>query len=209
MRTVSPATADALQNAPNSGIKPRTLILFTAKELGTGVEVPFGFHTDIDTLAIDVRNGETGLDETHTYFGDGAVKSVSRIPLVVGLTVRRVTIELSNIHEQVNLMVRGHDVRNAKVQIHRGLRDPITNEWVDVADCHFMGTVTRADPQRPGVGGDGGISVDVAGIVTELTRTNPAKMADSFQVSRSSDRFFRYVDIMGDTKVVWGGPQPS
>lgn len=204
MRTASANTIAALNNAKLRGLKPRNFIWFVAKNRTTGSPQSFGFHGDIDTFDVTVINGETNLPITNTYYGDGAIRHVSRIPLTVGLTIRRVSIELSNVHAAVNDMVRGYDVRNAKVQIHRGILDPDTNLLVDNPMVHFMGTVDSVEPLRPSVGSEGGVSVECVSITNELTRTNPARASDAYQRSRSDDRMLRYVDIMGDVKVVWG-----
>lgn len=201
MRSAPANTVALLNAAPEAGISVRDFVYFRTV-LGPFV---YGFYNDIDpTISVAVIDGQTGSTVTREYQGAGALHSISDIPLTVGLNVRTVTVNLSNIHPTVQEMVRGRDLRNAWVEIHRGLVDPATGRLVDPPMLHFMGTVNEANPRRPAVGGSGGIAITVTSITNELTRTNPALFSDVTLSRRSGDRFGRYLDIMGDKKLHWG-----
>lgn len=196
MRSASPNTVALLTDAPEGGISTRDFVFF---RLVDGVNT-FGFYNDIDpSVSVDVIDGQTGSTVARTYEGAGALQNISDIPLTVGLNIYKVTVNLSNIHPTVQNMVRGYNLRNAWVEIHRGLIDPATGRLVDPPMLHFMGTVNQANPRRPG-----GIAVTVTSITNELTRTNPALFSDATIRRRGGDRFLRYADIMGDVKVTWG-----
>lgn len=205
MRSIDVETRDALLAAPELGISVRNFVWFELVDGST-----FGFHSDIDpALSLEMIDGQTGNVVTRTYYGDGSIQRMGQIILSTGLTIRRASLDLSNIHPIVNDMVRGHSVRNARVEIHRGVVSTSTGEFVNRPVIHFNGFVNTAEPVRGIVGSGGGIAVDCASITRELTRTNPAKASDVHQRTRTSDRFYQYNDIMGDVKVVWGGKEGS
>jgi hypothetical protein len=190
-----------LHNAPANGISVRDYV-WVQTVVGL---FEFGFFSDIDpVVSLPVISGQTGLPATREYFGAGALRGVDPITLSVGLNVYTLGVKLSNIHPKVNEMVRGHDVRNARIEIHRGIIDPATGQLADPPMLHFMGTVNKADPQRGRVGGEGAIQITATSITNELTRTNPAKFSDATLSRRSGDRFGRYIDIMGDVRLYWG-----
>lgn len=201
MRTVPTNTYNVLTNAMENGISVRDFVWF---QTVTGL-VEFGFWSDIDpSITVPVIAGQTGLTVNRTYEGAGALRGIDVITLSVGLNVYNLDIKLSDIHPSVNDMVRGHDVRNARVEIHRGIIDPATGELADPPMLHYMGTVNKAKPTRASRGGEGSITVTTTSITNELTRTNPSKFSDATMMRRSGDRFLRYVDVMGDVRLYWG-----
>ncbi|QIG67369.1 hypothetical protein EVB39_040 [Rhizobium phage RHph_TM3_3_9] len=201
MRSVPTNTYNVLHNAAENGISVRD---FVWVQTVTGLN-EFGFFSDIDpVVSVPVISGQTGLPVTREYYGAGALRSVDVITLSVGLNVYTIGIQLSNLHPVVNDMVRGHDVRNARIEIHRGIIDPATGQLADPPMLHFMGTVNKADPRRGRTGAEGSIELTATSITNELTRTNPAKFSDATIRRRSGDRFCRYVDVMGDVRLYWG-----
>ena len=203
MRNSDAETNAALINAPDVGISVRNYIWLSLVD-GSN----FGFSSDIEPAEdIEVLDGATGNPVLHTYYGAGSIQRVGTITLTTGLTVRRVTFDLSEIHETVKLMTKGHSVRNAHVEIHRGVVSTATGQLVNRPRLHFLGTVNTIAPTRPAVGGAGAVTFDCTSFVNELTRTNPAKSSDSHQRSRINDRIYQYADIMGEIKVQWGGKQ--
>lgn len=201
MRTVPSATIALLENAPVGGIETRDFVWFQTV-IGSN---QYGFYNDIDpSVNVPVVEGSTGATVTRTYEGAGTLLSVSDIDLHTGLDVHNITVVLSNIHPRTQELVRGNDLRNARVEIHRGLVDPATGRLVDPPQLHFMGTVNQANPKRAAAGGSGGISISVTSNTLELTRTNPAMFSDATQSRRNGDRILRYNDVMGDVRPHWG-----
>lgn len=208
MRTVPANTLAVLQNAPRDGIKTRDFVWIE----NVGGSQGWGFYNGIEpALDVTVISGATGSPESRTYLGAGTLQSVSDIRLTVGLNVYNITVNLSNIHATVQNMVRGENIRNGRVEIHRGVIDPLTDQLADPPMIHFVGTVNKTNPRRGAIGTSGRIEVEVTSITNELTRNNPAMFSDATIRRRSGDRFCRYMEAMADVKVNWGaeGQQPS
>jgi hypothetical protein len=201
MRSLPTNTYNVLRNAAQNGASFRDYVWI---QTVTGL-VEFGFYNDIDPdVTIPVISGQTGFAVNRRYYGAGALRNVDPITLSVGLNVYTIGVQLSNIDAHVNELVRGNDVRNARIEIHRSVIDPATNLNADPPMLHFMGTVNKAQPRRGKVGGEGAIELTCTSITNELTRTNPAKMSDASIMRRGGDRFLRYVDVMGDVRLYWG-----
>lgn len=203
MRTVDTATYDAMVEAPDKGLTPRNLVWFVARSLDGLSTQPFGFWNELDTATVSVLRGDTGTTENRVYEGDGSLLDISPIVLTSDLTVQSVTISLSQIHASVQNMVRGYDIRSAPVEIHRILFDPQTNQPVASAISRFMGKVDKAPIGTPTPGQEGSIPITCRSILSELTRTNPAKKSDEHQKTRSGDRFRQYSGV-ADVPVFWG-----
>lgn len=205
MRSASAATQAILANAPDNGISTRDFIWITTVQGG----FTFGFWNDIDpSVSVPVLDGATGLPVTRTYQGAGSLQSVDDITLAVGLNVYNIAFQLSDIHAGVQDMVRGHDIRNAHVEIHRGLFNPVSGVLVDAPMLHFMGTVDLAEPTRPTSGSSGAIAVTCTSNTNDLTRTNQSRFSHAFLQSRGSDDFLLYADIMGSVVLYWGVAKP-
>lgn len=201
MRSVPPATLSVLTNAPENGIKVRDFVWI---ENFDGTE-GWGFYSGTEpSIELTVVSAQTGNLEIRTYLGAGTLQSVGDITRTVGLDVYNVSVVLSNIHPTVQNMVRGENIRNGVVEIHRGIIDPLTDELADPPMVDFLGTVNKASPRRPAIGGSGGIEISCTSFTNELTRSNPAMMSDATQSKRQGDRFFRYVEAMAEVRLPWG-----
>lgn len=165
----------------------------------------FGFTDygeDVITNVIDI---ETGSTVSRTFYGDDApILDMDPIPLKVGLEVDTTQVVLSQIHPVVQLMVRGHDCRNAKVQIWRGYLDPESMLLVAAPRSRRVGQINGTPIVTPAVGGQGSITLKVVSHTRELTRTNPAKRSDETYRLRSGDRFGRYAGTAGQWEIWWG-----
>lgn len=203
MRTVDSATYNALLDAPDKGLVERDFVTFFARSLDGGSTATFCFWNDLDTVTASILRGDTGAAENRDFVGDGSLLSVDRVPLVSDLTIQTVRVSLSQIHATVQDMARGHDIRGARVEIHRGLFNPATHAPVGSACCHFVGKVNKAPIGTPKIGEEGSIAIDVVSIVRELTRSNPAKKSDESQKRRSGDRFRRYSGV-ANVPIWWG-----
>ncbi|TPN44465.1 hypothetical protein FJ981_28120 [Mesorhizobium sp. B1-1-4] len=203
MKSIDGTTYAALLAAPDAGICERDFVTFYVRSLDGLTTTMFCFWNDLDTVTASVLRGDTGSAENRDFVGDGSLLSVDRVPLVSDLTIQTVKVTLSQIHATVQDMVRGHDIRGARVEIHRGLFDPSTHAVAGSIYCHFVGKVNKAPIATPKIGDEGSISIDVVSIVRELTRTNPAKKSDETQKRRSGDRFRRYSGV-ANVPVFWG-----
>lgn len=196
MRTVPANTLRVLKDAPKNGIKVRDFVWIE----NVGGSQGWGFYSGADpSVSVTVVSPLTGSNATRTYLGAGTLQSISDVTLTVGLDVYQVTVELSNIAASVQNVIRGENIRHGRIEIHRGVIDPLTDELTDPPLVHFVGTVNQTNPRRPG-----GISVICTSITNELTRSNPALFSDASMRKRNGDRFCRYVEAMADVKLPWG-----
>lgn len=203
MRNLDSATVTALSQAPDRGLIVRNLVWFRGRSLANpAVRLEFAFWNDLDSASIAVEDPTTGGTSTRIYVGGGSMLDMADIPLTSDLTIRTVRVPLSQIHAEVQAMVRGADIRLADVQIHRAILDPDTRQLVS-AKCHFLGQVDRAPLGTPSVGEEGGVEIECVSNTRELTRTNPAKRSDEFLKSRFGDRFYRYTGT-ANIPIYWG-----
>lgn len=201
MRSVPLNTYNVLLNAPENGISVRDFVWVE----NIGATEAWGFYSGIDpAISLNVISARTGIEELRTYNGAGLLQNITDITLTTGLNVYNITINLSNISSIVNDMVRGSNIRNARVEIHRGVIDPVTGNLADPPIPHFVGTINQANPKRAPVGGSGSIEIVCTSITNELTRSNPAMFSDATMSRRNGDRFCRYVEAMADVKLPWG-----
>lgn len=203
MRSVDTATYDALVAAPDTGLVERNLVSLFVRSLNGVSTKTFCFWNDLDTVTIAVIDGTTGATVNRDFVGDGSILAMDRIPLTSDLTVRTVKVTLSPIHETVEDMARGYDIRGARVEIHRCLFNPQTGAVIGTALCHFVGKVNKAPFSTASVGDESSLPIDVVGHTRELTRTNPAKKSDETQRRRSDDRLRRYTGT-ANVKLWWG-----
>ena len=208
VRVLDVATQGAIRN--RSAVIPRNFVLVWAKPIGGGAEVPFGF-TDIgEDVAVNIVNGETGAVENYTFYGDNApIKKMDPIPLKIGLDVDTTQVVLNHLHPVVQLMTRGHDIRNAKVQIHRGMLDPNSMLLAANPRCRRLGQVNTNPTRTAAVGGEGDTTLRIVSHTRELTRTNTAMRSDETQRLRNGDRFRRYSGIAGKIEIFWGENKAS
>lgn len=203
MRAVDTATYNALVAAPESGLVERNLVSFFVRSLDGASSKTFCFWNDLDTVTIAVVDGTTGATVSRDFVGDGSILSIDRIPLTSDLTVRTVKVTLSPIHETVEDMARGYDIRGARVELHRCLFNPQTGAVIGTALCHFVGKINKAPFSTAATGEESSLPIDVVSHTRKLTRTNPAKKSDETQRRRSGDRLRRYTGT-ANVKVWWG-----
>lgn len=202
MRDADSAVIAALAN-PNTS--RRELIWITAKEFESGDEVSGGFWNDLITKDIDVLDGETLETVTRSYTGAGSLIQIDEIPLLATIEVRRIKVTLSQIDQDVIDMVRGYNLKNAKVEIHRGLYNPATRALVAPAFPRFLGFVDKAPIKTPKRGERGGVTLECVSHTYELTRASADKASHASQLRREAgDKFFQYADTMGETNLFWG-----
>lgn len=202
MRNVDGATYAHLQ--ARAGTIPRDFLWLTGRNRESGLPESVGFWNDLDTVAVTVISGETGLPVARSYTGSGSLISSDPIPLTSDLTIRTIRIRLSQVNEAVIAAIRGYDPRLARVEFHRGLLDPETRNLVAAPLPHFVGFVNAAPIKTPPPGQVGDITISVVSHARELTRTNAAKKSDETQKRRSGCRFRRYSTVAGNWEFWWG-----
>jgi hypothetical protein len=126
------------------------------------------------------------------------------VPMRIGLEVRIIQLVLSPLNEEVALMLRGDDPRFARVEIYRGLLDPLTMLLVAPPRIRFMGRVNGAPIDTAVPGGESRATLSIVSHTRELTRTSPARKSDEQQRLRSGDRFRRYTGVVAEWPIWWG-----
>ncbi|NTG48964.1 hypothetical protein G6M04_16425 [Agrobacterium rhizogenes] len=202
MRNISANNYAALQA---QRLVARDFLWIKAKTLDTGAPFEYGFWSDVGNVATQVLNPNTGLPETRNFEGSGSLIQISDIPLVSNLSIQNVTITMSQLDEAVANIVRGYDMKQAGVEVYRGMFDPITRQMVDPAFSRFIGYVDDLNIVTPKEGEAGSITLTCAPNTQETTRSNPDTRSHDSQVLRSAtDDFFRDATTVGDWEFFWG-----
>lgn len=183
----------------------RDFLWIVARTLDTGVPYSAGFWSDVGNVAAQVLDPNTGLAVTRNFEGSGTLISIGAIPLVANLSVQEVTIEMSQLDPATELVVRGYDLRQAGIEIYRGLFNLETRRLVAPALCRFVGFVDDAQIITPAEGEAGSIKLSCVSHTQEMTRANADTRADASQRRRSeTDNFFQDVTTIGELEFFWG-----
>lgn len=202
--------ARSLDSAVLTALAARTVVArdflwFVARDRDTGDPVTDGMWSDIGNITAPVIDPDTGLEEGRDFYGSGTLVAVSDIPLVSNVTVQQVTISLSQVDDRVAELVRTYDLKQARVEIFRGLFDPATRLLVAPAVPRFVGFVDEVQIQTPAEGGEGSVVVTCASHTQEMLRSNPDTRSHESQKQRSAtDKFFLDVAVVGEWEHFWG-----
>ncbi len=202
MRAISAENYAALQARQ---LVARDFIWFKARTYDTGAQVEHGFWSDVGNVSATVLNPETGAEVTRNFEGAGSLIAISDIPLVSNVTVRSVTVTLSQIDEGVANLVRGYDLKQARVEIFRGLFSPATRKIVGPAFPRFVGFVDDPLITTPAENEDGSIVLTCVSHTQEMTRSNPdTRSNDSQKLRSATDNFFQDATTVGEWELFWG-----
>jgi hypothetical protein len=201
-RPISPEVQARLEAG---ALVPRDFLWITPRRRDTGAAVTWGAWSDLGTITADVIDPVSGVTVQRTYEGAGSLVQVSEVPLVVGLTVQSVEIQLSQIATGAEALIRTYDARRAPVELHRGFLDPATMRLAAPAVPRFLGFVDEAPVETPAEGGEGGVRLTCVSHAQELVRASSAKRSDADQRRRNAnDGFFRHAATVGTWKIFWG-----
>jgi hypothetical protein len=183
----------------------RDFLWIVARDRGTGAAVPDGMWSDVGTISSPVLNPDTGTTDTRTFYGAGALISVSDISAVANLTVQNVTITLSQVDAHVATLIRTYDVKQCRIELYRGLFDPSTKLLVDPAQCRFVGFIDNVVVKTPSENNVGSVTLSCVSHTQEMTRSNPDTRSNESQKLRSStDTFFIDTPTVGSWVHFWG-----
>ena len=204
MRSASLATQLALVDARDKGIVPRDFLWLTVRDLITAEASSFGFWSGDYPVDITVISGTTGLPVTRTYIGDVNL-NVGERRRVSNLTMPTLNVSMSAIAPAVQAVLRGYDVRLAKVEVHACLLDTATRLPVDNPEIDFLGEVNSSDIGTAAAGGESLVKLGiVSDAISMLTRKNPRKRSHEGQMRRSGDALNRYSNAVANWQVTWG-----
>ncbi|WP_315742847.1 MULTISPECIES: hypothetical protein [unclassified Bradyrhizobium] len=201
-RGVSSANYTALQNRV---VVPRDFVWFVVRDRVTGAPVTDGYWSDVGTTTVDVIDPDTGSVVSRTFASGAGLVKFAAIPLVSNLTVQTTTVTLSQVSDRVNDLVRGYECKQGKIQIFRGLLDPVSRVLVAPAFPRFAGTIDAAPIKTPPEGEIGDVTITCTGNTQELMRSNPDTRSDASQRLRDpNDAFYRDVATVTDWQIYWG-----
>ena len=202
MRDISAGNYTALQDRR---LVARDFIWFVVRDRSTGAAVTDGYWSDIGDIVAQYVDPDTGGVGNRTWSGAGSLISISDIPLVSNITVQNITVTLSQVADRVNNLVRGYDCKQGRVEIYRGLFDPVSRKMVAPATPRFVGTIDEAPIKTPKEGDSGDVTLSCTSNTVELTRANSDTRSDaSQQLRRATDNFFTDVAVVGTWQQFWG-----
>lgn len=191
------AVAAAL--AARGGIRARVLVWLTAKNRTTGAVETIGIWNGDDHRTITIRGSD------RLYHGAGALLDVGQITRETGLTVRTLDVSMSPIAPEVQVALRGYEPRLAPAEVHHAFFDLATDDLLAEPTRVWKGWIDAVSIQTPEEGGEASCTVSIASNAMILTRKAPVKKSDESQRRRDpDDAFFKYADISGQTRIVWG-----
>ncbi|MEI4482238.1 MULTISPECIES: hypothetical protein [unclassified Phyllobacterium] len=173
-----------------------------------GAPFAYGFWNDWGDISAPVLNPDTGLPNTRNFEGSGSLIAIDNIPAVSNISVQNVNVALNQIDPAVENIARGYDMKQAGIEIYRGLFNPDTRLLVDSAFCRFVGFVDNVTITTPKENEAGSIELTCASHTQEMTRGNPdTRSTDSQKRRLSTDRFYEDVTTVGEKEFFWGAKQ--
>lgn len=183
----------------------RDFIWFVVRDRTTGNPVTDGYWSDLGTVTASIVDPDTGGTISRTWAAASGLISISDISLVTGLTVQNSTITLSQASVRVNDLLRTYDCKQGRVEVYRGLFDPVTRVMVAPALCRFVGTIDEAPITTPKEGDSGSVVLTCTSHTQEMTRSNPDTRSDASQRLRSAtDDFYQDTAVVGSWEHFWG-----
>lgn len=197
---------ETLSALASGAIVVRDILTVQGKALG-GSGAEFVYWTGEDNIAVNVVPAGATAPVSRNAVGGATLLEVPQVVDAIGLEARSITLGLDHISSAAGSpmdMVYGHNVRVARVELHRALFDPMTWNLVSTPHLLFAGRVDGAAVDDAAAGGEGGLSLDAMSSAIDLTKTNPAMESDEQQRLRNGDRFRRYGDTAGQVETWWG-----
>ncbi len=169
----------------------------------TGLTEGIGFWAGGETVTVALVDLWARASRTRTFIGTGSLLDVGTVPIEAGFSVRPMQVSLSGASPEVELAVRGYDLRGAKAQVFRSEHDPATHARIGIAPV-FKGYIDRINWVRPEPGGAAVIVAEVVSAARTLSITSEQKRSDAFYKARGSG-LARYVGTAGRGEIIWGG----
>ena len=191
VRVLDVATQDAIRD--RNAVIPRNFVLILARRLSDGAPEVFGFTNYGEDVSTNIVDGRTGAVVSHIFYGDDApISAMDAIPLKIGLEVATTQVVLNPLHPMVELMARGHNLRNAPVQIHRGWLSKDSMLLVAPPRIRRLGQINGAPIKTAAAGGQSKLTLKVVSGTRELTRLNSDKRGHESQQRRGGDQARKY-----------------
>lgn len=120
MRTLPAGALTALEAR---AVTIRDFLWIEARDPDTQGIVPVGFWSDLGQVSAQVIDPRSGIEVARSFEGAGGLIDISQVPMTSNLTVQTVDVSMSQISNANDLM-RGYTVKQARVEIFRGLFAP-------------------------------------------------------------------------------------
>src|SRR5690606_13567508 len=146
--------------------------------------VSVGFWSDLANVTASVIDPDTGSSVSRAFYGAGSLIAISDIPSVAQISTDKITIDMSQLHEEVEKAVRLYYIKQARVEIFRGYVDPKSGQLVAPAEARFVGYIDHVEIITPSENEEGSVRIEVANHSTELLRSNPATRSHEDQQLR-------------------------
>lgn len=179
------------------------LVWITGRNRVTGAVESLGLWTGDDHQEIAVGG------QLRTYYGAGGLVSLDPIRAGVGTDIRETRLRLAPMAAEVEQEVKGYEVRQAPIEVHRLVIDPTTMQGVGGPVLRLRGWINKLNDITAGEGGEGRLDVTVVSSARAGTKTLALKKSDATGQLRTlpgggPDRFFQYSDVSGAVPVKWG-----
>jgi hypothetical protein len=143
--------------------------------------------------------------QARTYYGAGTILKVNPMISEAGLNVRTVRLVFSSIPPEVQLAVRGYDIRKQPCEMHVAHFDPATEGLIGGPQRVFKGYSAGVEIVRPEAGEAAECTLSLLSSAKALTRTLTTKKSDTaLRARHPEDGFRKYSDISGTVEAVWG-----
>lgn len=183
----------------------RDFISITVKDRITGLPVSGYYWNDVGPITANVLSGATLLQESRTFTGTGSVISIGEIPLVNDLSIRSIRVTLNHLNAEIDDLIRGYDLKDAYVEIHKGFFNPATWALEAPAEPEFVGNVDSCRINNAPAGSAGNVELVLFSNTRQLTRASTEKRSDASQKQRDpNDTFFKYAGVVPEVQVFWG-----
>jgi hypothetical protein len=207
MRTLDQAVALHLsQRGPTHA---HLLINVQGRNRETEEAETIGFWTGADHETFIVEGQPT------SFFGAGTLMKINPLVSEAGVNVRTTRVEFSAIPPEVQLAVRGYDIRRQPCRIYVAYFNAETMEPIGSPQRVFKGFSMGLELIRPEPGGSADMTLNLMSAARQLTRTLSLKKSRTALLARvPGDGFRDFSDISGAVEAVWGeirstGPAPS
>lgn len=180
-------------------------IWFTVRNRSTGLPESEGIWSGAGTVLHDIYNIDTQAVENRQWTGVGSLVTMTPIAKVANLTIQDVEITIPHLNEALTRIARTHDAKQGRVELYRGLFDPLNNTAIAPAQSRFSGFINHVELKTPAAGEVGNAVLHCKSNALEFNRFNPELRSHTSQRQRnSSDTFYKGVETAHQAEIFWG-----
>lgn len=201
-RSLPPETVAALE-AP--ALVARDFLRLVVRRRDNGNLVSENLWSDVGVYTASIIDPDSGLEIEYDWTGVRGMVQISDIPLVSNLTVQTVTISLSQVDSNIDRIIREYEAKQGRVEVYRGLFDPVSRQMVAPAQCRFVGFIDTVEVKTPAEGDEGGVTLSCVSHTQEFTRANTETRSDASQRLRDPiDAFYKDTATVSEWELFWG-----